>query len=261
MTTENAAAPAAPTAPTAPAPGAPQVGTPPAAPEASLPAGPANIGKAPAAPTPAAPSVVQFEPTGDTGLDLALEFVGARGLDDSHPAMKAAVNGDFAPLKAVLAAMGDKAKGYEKYVDLAERSYKDGKAKADAKYASDAEVIHKAVGGKEQWAAISKWAGENAEPAEKEQVNAVLKQGGLPAKVMAEWLAAKYRGAKGTKVDPAPVVADGASGKAPTSGALTAKDYANEVQTLRQKMGYKFETSNEYKSLQSRRLAGQRQGI
>lgn len=205
---------------------------------------------------------VTYADTGDAGLNMALGFVGKLGLGPDDAAIKAAGTGDFSMLKAKLAGLGDKAKGWEQYVALAEKSHADTVKATDAKVQKDTEVIHGAVGGKEQWAAISTWAAANAEPEEKAAVNSALKQGGLVAKVMALWLAERHSKANGTVKEPAPAVAAGAAGKADNSGAgpLSAKEYAKEVQALRQKEGYGFENGQGYKALQARRTAGQRTG-
>lgn len=59
--------------------------------EPPAPAAPA-VPAAPAAPVPVDGAVL-YEPTGDVGLDLALEFVGKAGIASDHPAMVAAAGG------------------------------------------------------------------------------------------------------------------------------------------------------------------------
>lgn len=256
----------------APAPAAPAsapVAAPTPAPQAEAPiTQPLAIGEPEAKATPEVPGsvaapeagvVIQYEKTGDPGLDMALEFVGARGFDASHPAMKAAENGDFSLIKAALSAMGDGAKGFENFVALAEQSHKATAAKNAERAAKDADMIHKAVGGKEAWAAVSKWAGTNAEPEEKAAVNAALKQGGLTAKVMAQWLAAQYNKASGTVVEPKSVTSPDAAGKSDPVGPLSAKEYADAVAAGAAKVP-NFENSPQYRQLQARRLAGRRAG-
>lgn len=215
---------------------------------------------------PKGPVVVEFNPTGDTGLDMALEFVGKLGIGPGNKAFDAAEKGDFGPLRAHLGALGDKAKGYENFVKLAESAYNKGKAENEVKVAKTVEAIHAVVGGAEQWKAIQKWASENAEPDEKVSVNAGLKAGGAQAKAMARYLAECYAKAKGTTVEPAEVVARDAGGAsrqpaAGANGALSAKEYAVAVQAARQKLGWDFDGSKEYASLQARRRAGKRAGI
>jgi hypothetical protein len=261
MTTEIGA-PAAPAAPTPGAPAAPAA--PAAAPVAAAPAPDSlTIGEPEpkAEPTPSAEAVVEYEPTGDPGLDLALDFLGSLGLGPEDPAMKAAIDGKFDLLEGKLSGMGDKAKGYNKYLALAKKAHAEQSTKAAEKASKDAATIHAAVGGKEQWAAISKWAGDNAEPEERAQVNAALKQGGMVAKAMAVHLATLYGKAKGTTVEPAEAVKADAGGKPASAGPLDAKQYGKEVVALRGKLGYKMEASSEYKQLQQRRLAGKARGL
>lgn len=259
MTTENTGAPAAPAAPAAgeaPAGAVAPSGAPLAIGEAPAPIAPVA---APAAPD--AGGAVAYEATGDVGLDMALNFVGNLGLGPEDPAMVAATNGDFSILRAKLGALGAKAQGWEGFVALAEKSFTEGKGKAEAKATADRKTITEAVGGEENWSAISKWAGENAEPAEKEAVNSALKQGGLVAKITAQWLASKHAAASGTKIEPAEVTAPGAAGRPASAGPLTAAQYATEVQALRTKLGYGMEGSPMYTALQQRRNVGRASGI
>lgn len=255
----QAATPATPSTPATPAiaqPAAPAGAATPAV------AAPVVIGENSPAPV-SAPAVtaVSYEPTNDPALDMSLEFIGNLGIGPEDPAMVAAMEGDFSMLKGKLSGLGDKAKGWEKYIALAEKSAKETKEQTAAKVAKDREVIHNAVGGEDKWKAISEWAGKNAEPAERAAVNEALGKGGLVAKVMAQWLASQFAKAAGTVVEPGEVAAPGASGRPDPTGPLSAKDYAKEVQTLRAKVGHNLDGSPAYKALQARRLAGMRQGI
>lgn len=221
----------------------------------------------PPAETPAAPAgpvVVEYSPTGDAGLDMALDFVGKLGFAPTDPAMKAAEKGDFGLMKAKLAALGPKAQGYEAFIALAEKAHTETASKASTKLAKDVENIHGAVGGADAWKAISKWAGENATTEEKADVNAALKNGGVGAKAMALWLAEKYSKAKGTTVTPKAAVKESAPAASPaaaSSGALTAAQYSIECQKARQSLGYKFDGSKQYADLQARRNLGKKQGL
>jgi hypothetical protein len=239
-------------APPAPAVAAPLPGTI-DAPEAAAPAVPA----APAADAP----IVTYDSTGDVGLDLALDFVGKLGFGPEHAAMVAAESGDFGPLKAALGALGEKAKGFEKFLALAEKASGDRKAAAETKVKADQEAINKVVGGQEEWNKIAAWARENAEPAEKAEINAALKAGGLAAKAVAAYLKGCYAGAPNTVVTPAAAVVPG-GGSTPPAGAgpLSAGDYSKEVAKLSASMGYGFEGSKEYQALQARRIATVRAG-
>lgn len=258
MTTETTAAAPAPAAGTpgvaAPAPATPVIQAPaPAAPAAGL-----------SLPEPAAAKteevIVQYEPTDDPGLDLALDFIGRHGLGPEHPAVAAAIEGKFDQLKGHFGAMGDKAKGWEKYVALAEKAYAATSEKQTAQQAKDAAAIHAVVGGKDQWEVIAKWAGENAEPEERKQVNAALNAGGAQAKAMAAYLLQCFEKASGTRIEPKSAIKDGASPSASNAGPLDAKAYGRAVAAGYQKHGPAFEHSAEYKTLQARRTAGMARG-
>jgi hypothetical protein len=217
-------------------------------------------------PKPAAPEetteVVSFEETGDVGLDLALDFVAARGLGPSHPAVKAAEEGDFGPIREALKALGDKAKGYEKYVALAEKSFKEATAQHTERRTKDVAAIEGAVGGKEAWAEVKAWASAQTEdsPSQRAEVNAALKMGGMVAVAMAKHLTHLYNKSGQATQEPASAVQPGATGKPAEQGPLTAKQFAQESQALRAKLGYSFDTSPQYAALQARRLAARAAG-
>ena len=99
---------------------------------------------------PAATPAAEFEPTGDPGLDLALEFFASKGIGADHKALLAAQKGDFALLEATLSVMGDKAKGWEKFLALGKRSYETVKTQAEAKVTAAKKDIEDAVGGAEE---------------------------------------------------------------------------------------------------------------
>lgn len=253
-------APAAPAAPAAPDANTTPVVAAPAAPEADA---SISIDDAPVAETPdagAEDAPAEYESTGDVGLDIALEFIGARGIKPSDPAMIAAEKGDFSLLEAKLAAMGDKAKGYKQMLALGQKAFNDVKAAADAKAAASATAIHELVGGKEQWLAIKTWAAKEAEPAEKSAINAALSQGGLVAKMVAQGLAERFNRAAGNTVEPASVTQANANGKPAGPTPLTRQGFIQEADALRNKMGARFEGSKEYAALRARRSASARAG-
>lgn len=266
MTTPAAAAPAAPPVATN-TPATPPLGidpnTPPVTPPATPPAGdgtpPAlDIGDPtkPEEGTPPASSEVEFEyaPTGDAGLDLALEFVGKLGYGPQHEAIVAAQKGDFSVLEAALKAQGDKAKGYDRFLTLAKQSFERGTEKAKSAEAETRKVVYEAAGGEKAWNDIQAWAAANADPEEKEQINAMLKAGGLQARLAVQGLAQLYNAQLQTK-PPAAALKPGASTTPASAGALTAAEYAREVQSLRAKLGASFDTSPDYAALQARRRA------
>lgn len=218
---------------------------------------PLNLDEPAAAP--ATPAVVPdaepvvYDTTGDAALDVALDFIGIRGIAPDDPAMKAAETGDFAPLRAKLAAMGDKAKGFEKFVALGEKSY----AAVDASRKEAAEGLRKTVeaaaGGAESWQAVQAWASANATPDQKVQINAAIKAGGLAAASVVEKLTSMYqRSAEFTKTAPSARKPNATSSSQADAGTLSPKDYTKAVRELRTKARGPIDNHPEYRALQER---------
>lgn len=269
--TATPAAPAATDQQNTPTPAAP-------APTSQQPAPAAPVDNAPAAPA-ADPKPVQSEPasepvkeaigaepevdnrvtysaTGDAGLDVALDFIGNLGLGPEHDAVKDAVDGKFERLEATLEAMGDKAKGFEKFVDLAKDAYKRSDEASKKVQAEVTAVCIEAAGGQEQWDTIKKWAGENADEGEKEAINAMLDAGPVQARAAATMLLNAYNQASGTTVKPKEAVSSNAGPNNNTgNGALSGREYADAVRELRSRLGSSMEGSQEYAALQARRRA------
>ena len=232
----------------------------PAAPIEAKPAESILLDTAPVVPPtvpPADPEIadgIEYEPTGDVGLDMALNFVGKVGIGANHPAMLAAQTGDFTILKATLAAKG--AQGWEQFVALGEAAYARTSAEADKKATAGREAVYKEVGGEENWNAIKTWAGSNATAEEKAEINALLNQGGLAAKGAVKYLADAYTRANNVEVNPKDALANAAAGGgAPSSanGPLSSREYSAAVQALNNKLGGRLESSKEYADLQRRR--------
>lgn len=238
----------------------------PAAPAAAVPATPAPaIALTPAAApsaAPAEPAPVAFAPTGDQYLDQALAFFGKLGLEDTDPAMAAALTGDFLPLKAKLGTMGDKARGYEGFVALAEASYSRQAQAQEATAKATQEAVLRAVGGAESWEAVRSWATSALPAAEQASVNAVFKAGGPAAALVAEALAARYRADPGVTVVGKSPVAAGAARPAPAAAApLSAAEYAAEVRKLAGQNRGIVDGLPEYAQLQARRAAAAARGL
>lgn len=198
--------------------------------------------------------MVVYEKTGDAGLDVALQYVGARGFGPDHPAIVAATKGDFAVLEAELTKLGDKAPGAKAYIDLAKESYGRRKASNEAAAAKTTKAVHDAVGGAEKWAAIQAWAQANADPDEKKQLNAAFAAGGLVATATATQLAQMH--AKATATKPQGVVkADAPAHDPSANSALDGKAFGRESAALYAKLGNKMEGSKEYAALVARRRA------
>lgn len=203
---------------------------------------------------------VVYDATGNAGLDLALEFIGGLGFGPEHPALTAASDGDFAPLKEAMGKLGDKAKGWERYVKLGEEAYSN---QANTRKEADEKALKsivEAAGGKDDWEAIRSWASANATDAEKVEVNAALKMGGRVATQMVQALRTQWL-AKAERDAPS-AVKDSARTNATSTEVLTAEAYQKEVAALHRKhrgdlegRGYK-----EYEALQHRRIAAMRAG-
>ena len=256
-----AATPAAPTTPAA-TPAAPAV---PATP-VTIPAAPVvTVAAVPTEPTtPAAEELVPvvYEKTGDVGLDYALNFVGNLGFGPEHPAVQAAMTGDFTLMQAQLATLGAKAAGYQDVVALAEQAYKNTVAKQQANEAALGQMAHQAAGGPERWAQVQAWASTNADPTEKQAINAALAAGGAQAKMALNYLVQCYNKSAGSTQEPASAVNPNASRASGNGNApLTAKAYAEAVQELsRQAGGRDIADNPAYKALQAQRLAAKRAG-
>ena len=258
-------APVAPAAtPPATPPAAPAAGQPPAG--VATPAQPAPgvlLGDPAAAPPPApnpdTSNEFAYDPTGDAGLDYALNFVGKLGYGDTHPAIMAAQKGDFSLIRAELATKG--VAGSDAVLALAEQAYTRFAAEDAKKSEELAGFAAQAAGSAENWAVVRAWAAVEATPQEKAQVNAAIAQGGLVAQGVISQLVNLYQQKHTLPKDAAPVAKPGAgSGAATTAGPMTAQAYAQAVEQLRQKYGNNTDSTPEYAALQSQRLAARRAG-
>ena len=248
----------APAAPAAPAAGQPPAGeATPAKPAESVLLG--DPAAAQPAPNPDTSTEFAYDPTGDAGLDYALNFVGKLGYGDTHPAMLAAQKGDFSLIRAELATKG--VAGSDAVLALAEQAYTRFAAEDAKKSAELAGFAAQAAGSAENWAVVRAWAAQEATPQEKAQVNAALAQGGLVAQGVISQLVNLYQQKHTLPKDAAAVAKPGEAGTAaPSNEPMTAKAYAQAVEALRQKLGNRTEGSHEYAALQSRRLAARRAG-
>lgn len=262
MTTQAPAAPA-PVAPGTPAdpaglpvvPGAVAPGTPeaPAAPEVAAPLN-VDTPKAPEVPEPEDVEVI-YDATGDVGLDLALQYVGQRGLGPTHPGIVAAHQGDFTALEETLKKMGDKAKGYAPYIAAAKASYAQTVAKGQA--VLDAVVAE--VGGVARWNSIRQWVQDNGDDNEKRQVNAAFAAGQISAIAMVKQLDAFYKASGQDKAPAASGLRKDASAGGATSapGALSPAEYKRELANLSKKYGAAISNRPEFAELTQRRKAYQ----
>lgn len=253
----------APAAPAAAAPAAPAAGQAPAG--EATPAKPAEgvLLDDPAAaqptPNPDTSNEFAYDPTGDAGLDYALNFVGKLGYGDTHPAIIAAQKGDFSLIRAELATKG--VAGSDAVLALAEQAYTRFAAEDAKKSQELAGFAAQAAGSAENWAVVRAWAAAEATPQEKAQVNAAIAQGGLVAQGVISQLVNLYQQKHTLPKDAASVAKPGeVGGAAPTAGPMTAQAYAQAVEQLRQKYGSNTDSTPEYAALQSQRLAARRAG-
>lgn len=271
----NPAAPAAPANTPAPpadkaAPGAdiPEQGKPdPAAPAGDAPKNepaPPNLDDKPE-PTPPADDdvVVEYNPTGDAGLDLALKFVGELGFGPEREEIKAAVQGDFSKLEGALKSKGDKAKGYERYLAVAKESYAKTVAEQKAAVEKTTKAVYEAAGGEARWSALRDWVVQNADAREKAEINQALKAGPLAAQALVSKLSAMFAKSGQDKSAPKSVVNADAprDGAGADSSPLSRQAFFSLQNELIRKYGQAAPSRPEYKSLLARRAAGMKQGI
>lgn len=259
----------APAAPASVAPAAAPIAAPDAVQQPAAPAPTTSIGaQQPAPQAPVAPQEpsepapdpkgkaepVEYEPTGDPGLDYALSFLGKAGYHDDHPAIQAASQGDFGLLKAELASKG--IAGWEQALALAERAYETARAEAAKVQAAVQEsvtAVAESLG--VDWEAAVEFARENATPEEIETINKMFSDP-YTAKMAALWISHAYSSNPNTSVPPArePVKPNAVPADGNTSqGTLTRAEFAAEAGKLHKRFGDAYTTTPEYKAL-ARRL-------
>ena len=238
---------------------APAQSQPPAAAHAAAPDVRLDVPADGVTPNPDTTNEFSYDPTGDAGLDYALNFVGKLGYGDTHPAIIAAQKGDFSLIRAELATKG--VAGSDAVLALAEQAYTRFAAEDAKKSEELAGFAAQAAGSAENWAVVRAWAAQEATPQEKAQVNAALAQGGLVAQGVINQLITLYQQKHTLPKDASAVAKPGAAGTAAASNEpMTAKAYAKAVEELRQKLGNRTDDSPEYAALQSQRLAARRAG-
>lgn len=228
---------------------------------------PAPAAQAPAAPAPAAPPVpptpqtpaepqapetAVFETTGNVNVDYALGVIGKAGIGPEHPAVKAAMEGDFGMLKHALAAAG--VHGSDHLIDMVQR---EAVAEAEREAADAKEIGASCVavaGSPEHWEDVVVWARANADEGEVETINGLLANKAT-AKIAAHYLVSMYDGSLGDKEPLRSAVPQGApAAAAQPQGKLSRQEFASEAQKLHQRLGDAYTGSPEYAALY-RRLA------
>lgn len=196
-----------------------------------------------------ADGVITYEPTGDAGMDMALAFAGKLGLGMDHPAMQATVTGDWSLLEAHLATLGDKAKGWEQHLAIAKEADARLTTKANEATAANNAAVSGVLG--ESEAAVLEWAGKTATPAEKAEINAMLRANPVQARAAAMLLADLYSKASGTVIAPADALRNG-GGSNPAQGdtsPINRKQFAYETNKLHSTHGANYVNTPEYAAL------------
>lgn len=263
------------TTPAAPAVAA-EVGVTPLAPTSPLAAVTPPTTEQPAVPLAPAPEAIGAEPvvnavpdasadgqaftyrdTGDTGLDVALSFIGQLGFGPEHPAVVDAIEGKFDKLEAHLGTLGAPAAGWERMVGLAKDAYARNTAATAATQGTITAAVTEVAGSAANWEAVKAWAGKTAKVDEKAVFNAMLSAGPVQARAAARELVNLYNSAGGTVVLPAAAVVDTTGGAIPNgNGALSPAAYHTAVRELRASLGGRdLDNSPAYQTLKARRQA------
>lgn len=199
-------------------------------------------------------TAVTYNATGDVGLDMTLDFLGKLGYAPNNPAMAAAIEGDFSLLAAELASKD--VKGYDRFIALGEKAYADQQAKNKTRQDEDRKAVESEAGGADSWAAIQKWATENADDTERKAVSEQLGKGGIQARMAVAWLRGAYEKSTGVADTDGPGKAvSTAKGAVGGNEPLTAREYGKAVMEARTGFKGDFESSTVYKTLQARRMA------
>lgn len=152
-----------------------------------------------APPTANEPNVVEYEPTGDVSLDIALGFFGRQGLGLDSPELAEAAKGNFAYLEAKFAGMGDKAPaGWKEHVNLAREAHGRMETARKTEFEALEKSIHEVVGGPENWKTVTAFAHAQygSDEVKFNQVKDAINGGGIGAVAMAAYLHAQALGSK-----------------------------------------------------------------
>jgi hypothetical protein len=199
-----------------------------------------------------------YDPTGDASLDIALSYIGKLGYSNAHPAIIAAQKGDFSLIKAELAVNG--VKGGAEMLAVAEEGYKRIASAQAAKDTATRTYGEQACQGKDNFNAVLVWGKANLDDAAKNWFNASVAQGGIAAQAAIDKLAQSYLSANKFNKTPAnPAPGAGSTTTFSDSGPIDSATYKDELAKLRAAAGGRdVESSDQFKALQARRLAGLR---
>lgn len=201
---------------------------------------------------------IKYEETGDAKLDLALDFFGRNGLDADHPAIQAAVNGDFGLLEAFLDEKG--AAGWKSYVALAKEAHANAMEKtkdADAKITDAvAKSLEQYGYTTEQWGEVIQWI-RTESPEDVPEINKILASGPLGARAITAFILTNHREATGTEYKPqASAVKEESGANAAAArqelSPITKSEFAREAEKLARSFGPDYMSSKEYRTLRQR---------
>jgi hypothetical protein len=201
---------------------------------------------------------IRYEETGDPKLDVALAFFGRAGIDADHPALKAAIDGDFDLLEAYLEEKG--VPGWQSHIKLAKESHAhflEQRAEGEAKIVEAVTKTLEKVGyTNEQWGEAIAWARENADPGEIEELNAMMAKP-LSAKAAVAYLTGLHSEATNVERAPAKVAvkeeASARSGKPVASNEpISRAQFAQQAEKLAKSYGPDYMSTPEYKQLRQR---------
>ena len=196
-----------------------------------------------------------FEKTGDTGLDVALDFASKHGYTPDNPLIIAASNGDWSLLEADLATKG--VAGYKEMLELGKKGFSN-LVEQETKRVQEIQNSALSVfnGDMEYFNKVKEFASKNADAKEKAEFNAMFEAGPVQARAAMVLLKQAYDSASGTTVRPASAVQENTNVSGYSQGGgLSRAEFTQALIDLSNKIGsHNLNNSPEFKALQQRRL-------
>lgn len=194
--------------------------------------------------------------TDKPALSLALGFLKDAGISPTDPAFQMAeVDGDFTLLEAMLAQKG--LPGTDKMLGILKGEVEAHMASIEAAQTATEEQVAGILG--EAQEDILGWARETATAEEKEAINSMFDAGGVYAAAAAIMLRENYNATVQPTKPAASVTVNPTTPKG--GGAMTASEYASQVQALAKKYGGDPRGTPEYAALTQKRAQARARGI
>lgn len=188
--------------------------------------------------------------TGRPGLNLFLNFLATNGITDTHPAYAAADAGDFSLLRAELAAKG--VTGVDQMIALGEAESKALEAEAAGREEQVKQIVLSAFDGDEGYQnEVMDWARANAEPDEKDAINAMFAAGGIQAQAAALLLKTLHQQAGNTTPEKSALTTTAKPGASAPSH-LSHAEYQAAISAGVRQYGANFVRSAEAAALRAR---------